>query len=127
MEAFDAAKAGTAELEDADERDRRRADPLAQLEHGTEGQRRAAATYTQIAALQDDSRAKHKWVAWGAGAEARRQWAGMLPWLACLPRCLPRLPPAECKPAPSLMRPSSHAARSPTLHPNPPAAGTTTR
>lgn len=60
MESFDAAQAGTAELEDVEERDKRRADPLAQLEHGTEGQRRAAATYTQISALQEESQAKHK-------------------------------------------------------------------
>ena len=61
VESFDAKKAGTVELESAEERDKRAADPFAQLEHGGEDKRRALATFTQIAALQEESGAKHRW------------------------------------------------------------------
>ena len=60
METFDAEAAGTVEL-DPSARDAL-ADPFAKLEHVDSDKRRAAATYTQIAALQEDSTAKHKWV-----------------------------------------------------------------
>lgn len=66
VESFDAEAAGTAELESVEERDKRKADPFAQLEQGGEDKRRAMATYTQIAALQEESQAKHRWVGWAA-------------------------------------------------------------
>lgn len=59
MESFDAEKAGTIEL-DPSKRDVLDADPLARLEHSGEDKRKALATYTQIAALEEDSKAKHK-------------------------------------------------------------------
>ncbi|PRW57360.1 Coiled-coil domain-containing 130 [Chlorella sorokiniana] len=59
VESFDAEKAGTVEL-DPSKRDQLDADPLARLEHSGEDKRKALATYTQIAALQEDSTAKHK-------------------------------------------------------------------
>lgn len=60
VESFDAEKAGTVELESAEERDKRAADPFAKLEHGGEDKQRALATFTQIAALQEESGAKHR-------------------------------------------------------------------
>lgn len=68
VESFDAEKAGTVELESAEERDKRAADPFAKLEHGDEDKRRAMATFTQIAALQEESGAKHRWAAQGGHA-----------------------------------------------------------
>ena len=59
VESFDAEKAGTVEL-DPSKRDALDADPLARLEHSGEDKRKALATFTQIAALQEDSEAKHK-------------------------------------------------------------------
>ncbi len=60
VESFDAEKAGTVELESAEERDKRAADPFAKLEHGGEDKQRALATFTQITALQEESGAKHR-------------------------------------------------------------------
>lgn len=59
VESFDAEAAGTVEL-DPSKRDVLDADPLARLEHSGEDKRKALATYTQVAALQEDSEAKHK-------------------------------------------------------------------
>ncbi len=59
VESFDAEQAGTVEL-DPSKREALDADPLARLEHSGEDKRKALATYTQIAALQEDSAAKHK-------------------------------------------------------------------
>lgn len=72
MESFDAEKAGTIELDPA-ARDKL-SDPLAALEHGGEDKRRAVATFTQVQALQEESKARHKCVA--AGAALGRGWAG---------------------------------------------------
>lgn len=75
VESFDAKKAGTVELESAEERDKRAADPFAQLEHGGEDKRRALATFTQIAALQEESGAKHR-DDYAMNKQLRRQMRG---------------------------------------------------
>lgn len=59
METFDAAEAGTQEL-DPGAREALLADPLARLEHGGEDKRRAMASFERIQALQEESRAKQK-------------------------------------------------------------------
>ena len=59
VESYDAEAAGTVEL-DPSERDARQADAFAKLEHGEGDKSKAAATYTQITELQQDSVAKYK-------------------------------------------------------------------
>lgn len=70
MEAFDAAAAGTAEL-DPEARAAKLADPFSKLEHQDEDKQRARETHQQITALRQDTEAKHRWegcVCGGAGA-----------------------------------------------------------